>query len=81
MSSATGILSWTPDIPLTDSVVYYWRVARDSFVNGLIAWRTRSFTYIKGSPAGWSQSDYGQFVLDSLLDMRLLQPSQQFAFE
>jgi len=80
MSSATGILSWTPDIPLTDSMVYYWRVARDSLVDGLIAWRTRSFTYIKGSPAGWSQSDYGQFVLDSLLNMQLLQPGEQFSF-
>ena len=80
MSSSSGILSWTPDIPLTDSVVYYWRVARDSLVNGLIAWRNRSFTYIKGSPAGWSQSDYGQFVQDSLLDMQLLQASEQFAY-
>jgi hypothetical protein len=80
MISSSGILSWTPDIPLKDSVVYYWRVARDSLVNGLVAWHTRSFTYVKGSPAGWSQSDFAQYIQDSLINMQLHKPGEQFSF-
>ena len=80
MASETGALSWTPDIPLRDSAVYYWRVARDSLVNGLVPWHTRSFTYIKGSRPGWSQSDNGQFLQDSLLRLDLNGPGGEFAF-
>lgn len=58
-----GLLEWNPGISLKDSTVYYWRVARDSLVNGVVVWRTRSFIYLPGSPGdgGWNQSDFGQY--------------------
>ena len=56
-----GLLSWKPAAVLKDSAVYYWRVARDSLVNGAVVWRTRSFIYLPGSPPGWNQSDFGQY--------------------
>lgn len=80
MFSETGALNWTPEIPLKDSVVYYWRVARDSLVNGLIPWHTRSFTYIQGSRPGWTQSDNGQFEQDSLLQLDIKTSGDLFAF-
>lgn len=56
-----GLLSWKPAIPMKDSVVYYWRVARDSLVNGAALWRNRSFIYLPNSGPGWNQSDFGQY--------------------
>jgi len=58
-----GLLEWTPPVQLTDSTVYYWRVARDSLVNGQVVWRTRSFIRLANAvqPGGWNQSHYGQY--------------------
>lgn len=56
-----GLLRWLPPISLKDSVVYHWRVARDSLINGSLLWRNRSFIYLPSSSAGWNQSEYGQF--------------------
>lgn len=56
-----GLLQWEPAIALTDSTVYHWRVARDSLVNGVLLWRSRSFVYLANSSPGWNQSDFGQF--------------------
>ena len=80
MVSETGSVNWTPDIDLRDSVVYYWRVARDSLVNGLVPWHTRSFTYIQGSRPGWTQSDNGQFELDSLQHLEVGSSGDLFSF-
>lgn len=56
-----GLLEWKPAITLKDSTVYYWRIARDSLVNGEVLWRTRSFVYLPGSESGWNQSNFGQY--------------------
>lgn len=58
-----GLLEWTPPLSLADSAVYYWRVARDSLVNGQVLWRTRSFVRLAQAeqPGGWNQSRYGQY--------------------
>lgn len=56
-----GLLEWTPDLTLSDSTVYYWRVARDTLIDGQIVWRNRSFIHLKGSAPGWNQSAYHQY--------------------
>ncbi len=56
-----GLLSWKPSIDLKDGKVYYWRIARDSLVNGVVVWRTRSFIYLPNGSLGWNQSHYGQY--------------------
>ncbi len=50
------------NFPERDSVVFYWR---SKFVNPrpdeLDIWANSSFTYMKGSPPGWSMSHFQQF--------------------
>lgn len=65
-----GLLSWTPDRPLEDEKVYYWRIARDSLVNGELLWRTRSFVCLKKGGPGWNQSHYGQYKTGQLSNLR-----------
>lgn len=59
-----GLLLWKPNLALKDSTVYFWRVARDSLVNGAPLWRTRSFIYLANSSPGWNQSHFGQYRED-----------------
>ncbi len=55
-----GVVSWVPvrsngdTLQLTDSTVYFWRVAEDT------SWKESSFQYIKGR-RGWGQAHYFQF--------------------
>ncbi len=61
-----GVASWqttllTDQLP-SDSLVYYWRVNfADAINNSNVLWDEQSFTYIKDSPAGWSQRPFPQF--------------------
>ena len=75
-----GLLSWKPGIALKDSTVYYWRVARDSLVNGAVVWRARSFTALTGSPPGWNQSDFGQYRDGIFANMHAVDSSRSLAF-
>jgi hypothetical protein len=64
MSGGTGVITWTPPLTLTDSIVYFWRVSQDSTYTGEYAWRSSSFQYINGQ-RGWSQAHFDQFGLNS----------------
>lgn len=75
-----GLLEWQPGIALQDSTVYYWRVARDSLVNGVVVWRTRSFVYLSGSSAGWNQSDFGQYRDGLFTNMQAVDSTRQLEF-
>ncbi len=75
-----GLLDWKPGLALTDSMVYYWRVARDSLVNGAVVWRTRSFVYLPQSPPGWNQSDFGQYRNGSFANMWAVDSVRQLQF-
>lgn len=55
ISSAGGVLEFTPGITLQDSTVYYWRVAPQS--SGQPVWNKSSFVYL--NPSGPNQSDPG----------------------
>ncbi len=65
-----GLISWKPAITLKDSIVYYWRVARDSLVSGAPLWRTRSFIYLSDAGPGWNQSHFGQYRDDSFSSLQ-----------
>lgn len=61
-----GVVRWTPGIVYQDSVVYYWRVAKDSSV---LNWRTSSFVYLNNEFPGWNQSHHYQWQKDNYLLM------------
>lgn len=45
-----------------DSTVYYWRAKIDIPASQGGVWENSSFTYFGGSPNGWNQSDFGQYL-------------------
>ena len=58
-----GVIKWQPSLDLQPDEVYYWRVSPDSTETSIgYAWEGSSFTYIPGSPDGWSQGDYWQWL-------------------
>ena len=58
-----GLIEWTPNIPLMNETVYYWRVRVDpNEVPDALGWRGRSFVYLNGENPGWNQSHYFQFL-------------------
>jgi Peptidase family C25 len=61
VSQAGGLLEWPLELTVPDSTVLYWRVSRDSLVDGSLPWRSSSFLYLKDSKPGWNQSHYGQY--------------------
>lgn len=77
---AGGSMQWSPTLITKDSTVYYWRVTRDSLINGNYAWKTRSFTHLAKSPSGWSQSDKGQFRENDLFSIQIDSLNGKWAF-
>ncbi len=57
-----GVLSWAPTLlqNMPDSMVYFWRVSKDSTITSSYNWRLRSFQYIVGRE-GWQQDHFFQF--------------------
>ena len=78
---AGGLLEWQPTGTLRDSTVYYWRVARDSLVNGSVVWRQQSFIYLAGSAAGWNQSHYGQYAEGVFSNLLPIDSTRQLEFQ
>ncbi len=71
-SPQNGLLQWNQDLGLKDSTVVYWRVARDSLVDGKLLWRNRSFIFLEGSKPGWNQSNFGQYKTNTLSNLTAL---------
>ncbi len=61
-SSIGGVIEFSPAIPLRDSVVFYWRVAKVPDTGVINKWSNSSFVYLPISSAGWSQSHYFQYL-------------------
>jgi hypothetical protein len=80
MTERGGLLSWKPPISLKNNQVYYWRVARDSLVNGTPLWRTRSFVHLPNSGPGWNQSDFGQYRDDVFANLEAVDSTRQIEF-
>ncbi|MET4073781.1 C25 family cysteine peptidase [Hymenobacter sp. UYCo722] len=81
-----GVLAeWQPTLPITvasrDSVVWYWRARFQTPAAGEDGnWVTSSFRVILTSPAGWSQSHYGQFRRDALTGIAVGGPQASWTF-
>lgn len=79
ITSASGVISWTPTISMQDSTVYYWRTTFDSTVNGVYQWSASSFIYLAQGSDGWNQSHYYQYAKDKL-DSVTLDADRKFRF-
>lgn len=75
ITQAGGVLTWTPSLLYTDSVVYYWRVG----VEGRGVFHNSSFIYLDGEYPGWNQSHYYQFLKDEYNNI-FLDSSRIFKF-
>lgn len=75
-----GLLEWKPSVQLLDSTVYYWRVARDSLINGQIPWRHHSFICLPGSVPGWNQSHFGQYAQDQFVNLQAVDSTRRLEF-
>ena len=83
--ASQSIAEWTPnllpDVPANDSTVYYWRTRFSNPLPGEVAdWANHSFTYIQGSPAGWSQSQATQYQSNTIEGITLDTIAQRLSF-
>lgn len=72
-----GVLHATPTITYRDSVVYYWRVAKDSSTP---EWRYSSFIYLANEYPGWNQSHVYQYLKDNYIQMGVDSTDRVFRF-
>jgi hypothetical protein len=84
INSAGGIVEWTPSIysnfPVNkDSVVYFWRVSKDSVNATGYSWRERSFQRILAKE-GWQQDHFFQFKNDEYQFVNHNRSIRQFEF-
>lgn len=61
ITSVGGILEFDPGIVLSDSTVYYWRVA-PVVTSGDISWNGASFIYLPNSDQGFAQNHFFQHL-------------------
>ena len=75
-----GVVSWHPNLTLTDSTVYFWRVSPDSLIAGdAFLWQMYSFQYISGQ-TGWGQDHIYQFTDDGYQYVKLDRQQRDFEF-
>ncbi|TVR39002.1 MAG: hypothetical protein EA392_08030 [Cryomorphaceae bacterium] len=55
-----GVIEWPLPFTMTDSTVYFWRVAIDDAPLNELKWRESSFQYIP-EKTGWGQAHFQQF--------------------
>jgi len=79
ISSAGGVVTWTPPITFPDSMVYFWRVSPDSVAGGNYRWREKSFQHIPGK-RGWAQDHFFQFKDNTYNQLNYLRPTREFDF-
>lgn len=78
-TSPGGIVEFTPGMTLTDSTVYYWRVAPYAS-SGDLKWNTSSFIYISGSELGFNQSHLYQHFKSKLQRISLDSTNRKWSF-
>ncbi len=75
-----GLVQFSPNQLLTDSVVYYWRVAVGP-VTLNTNWLSSSFIYINGTDDGFNQSHHYQYTNDAFSSININPASRKFAFD
>jgi hypothetical protein len=80
VTQSGGLLQWTPDLLWRDSVVYYWRISPDSVAGVGYTWRHSSFLYLAGSPEGWNQSHYFQWLDNRYINMEISESTRRLKF-
>ncbi len=83
------LLNWNSDVFSgdngQDSTVYYWRINYADQIGNptpTSLWVDRSFTYIKDSPEGWSQSEPAQFEKDIISgDLEIDETTKKWKFK
>jgi len=78
-TSLGGIIEFTPTLPLRDSLVFYWRVAKKPDTGVVNKWSSSSFVYLSKSGPGWSQSHYFQYLKDTYVDLSV-SPNREVLF-
>lgn len=79
VSDSGGAIKFLPGIALTDSTVYYWRVAVGPVDNNT-RWLNSSFVFINGSDEGYNQSHYYQFKKNEFGAITLDSSSRKYYF-
>ena len=79
INSPGGILSWQVPLTLQDSMVYYWRVRKESEPGQAPFWKQSSFQYIPGKE-GWSQAHFPQFKNDEYRFLKYDSLQRKFKF-
>jgi hypothetical protein len=79
-ATSESIISWLPTLVFQDSMVYYWRVSKDSLPGQAYRWNSSSFIYIPNQPlGGWNQSHHYQFLKNSYKNI-VYDDSRKFKF-
>jgi hypothetical protein len=82
ITSSGGVIKWKPNIVYKDSVVYYWRAAADTLVNGNLSWTASSFIFLENGSDGWNQSHYFQYLKNApYYGMQLQESNRRFRFD
>ncbi|UEG49893.1 C25 family cysteine peptidase [Ferruginibacter lapsinanis] len=79
VSGSGGVIQFTPGVVLSDSTVYYWRVAIGP-ASDSTHWLSSSFVYINGTDDGFNQSHYYQYKNDNFSGIKI-NDSRKFAFD
>ncbi|MFO7789304.1 MAG: C25 family cysteine peptidase [Bacteroidales bacterium] len=79
VTDSGGVITWTPPATLSDTTVYYWRVAANRPVPDSISWKESSFIYIPGK-TGWSQAHPFQFKKDDYAFINLNREERRFDY-
>lgn len=77
VNQAGGLVEWSLPFTLTDSTVYFWRVAIDT--TEVIKWRESSFQYIEGK-TGWGQAHFQQLKDNSYNSLVYNEPDRTIDF-
>ena len=80
VTDAGGVIQFQPGIVLTDSTVYYWRVAVGP-VTDSTNWQHSSFVYIDSSSDGFNFSHYYQYKNGSFGGINIDPVTRKFGFD
>jgi hypothetical protein len=78
--SAGGVISVPVTLNNADSMVYFWRVGKDSSNVNAINWRESSFQTIQNK-SGWGQAHFHQFKNDHYQFVSYNKPARLFEFK